>query len=63
MENMKVCWRCLRAIESREGPQATISHNIAMDTLDDICDWCKQTPDEGGFDELYELIHTGTDEK
>ena len=56
MENMKVCWHCLLGIESREGPQATLQHEISLDDQETICDWCKKTADEGGFDLLYELV-------
>ena len=52
-----VCKHCLMAIESREGTQATIKHNIddieyLEDENESKCDWC----DETGFTELYELI-------
>lgn len=56
MTNMKVCWHCLRAIESREGAQAVLPHSIDIDDHDSVCDWCGQNPDEGCFDTLYELI-------
>ena len=56
MENLKVCWHCLRAIESREGAQATIQHMIDIDDVDIRCDWCKETADEAGFDALYEIV-------
>ena len=52
-ENMWVCERCLMAIESREGNQATLRHWIDED--DDVeskCDWCEEI----GFDTLYELV-------
>lgn len=52
-----VCKHCLMAIESREGTQATIKHNIddieyLEDENESKCDWCEET----GFTELYELI-------
>lgn len=56
MENLKVCWHCLLAIESREGALATIPHRIDLEDLDIRCDWCKETPEEGGFDVVYEII-------
>ena len=52
-ERLWVCWRCLMAIESREGNQATMRRSV--DEQDDAasrCDWCEDT----GFDTLYELI-------
>ena len=52
-ENLWVCPRCLMAIESREGNQATLKHSVDED--DDVeskCDWCE----ECGFDTLYELV-------
>ncbi len=56
MDNLKVCWHCLLAIESREGTQATIPLNIDPEDPDIRCDWCKETADEAGFDVLYEII-------
>ena len=52
--NMRVCERCLWAIESREGNQATLKHYVddTNDAVESKCDWCK----ECGFDTLYELI-------
>lgn len=56
--NMWVCDRCLAAIESHEGRQPHVAHDIELesDNPDDIeesrCDWC----DEVGFSTLYELI-------
>ena len=48
-----VCERCLMAIESREGNLARkIYRTDEEDELDCTCDWCE----EGGFDELYQLI-------
>lgn len=52
-ENMWVCKKCLMAIVSREGNQATMPHYIdEEDENESKCDWCE----EGGFDVLYELI-------
>ena len=45
-----VCERCLMAIESREGRQAT--YKIYLDDDDPrACDWCE----DDGFTELYEI--------
>lgn len=56
MENLKVCWRCLMAIECHEGKQVTrtiyTDGEYADDPEDTKCDWCE----EYGNDELYELI-------
>ncbi|MBR4889709.1 MAG: hypothetical protein IKU15_00135 [Clostridia bacterium] len=51
---MKVCKRCLEAIECKEGYQPTLKLCIDEDddTQDSKCDWCE----EDGFDILYELI-------
>lgn len=54
---MLVCERCLRAIESREGSQVTIKHDISLENDDancnnSICEWCELE----GFDVLYELL-------
>lgn len=56
MKNLWVCPHCLAAIESREGKQATVCHDIELE-FEDIdksskCDWCEQD----GFSTLYELI-------
>ena len=52
-EYLYVCERCLMAIESREGNFARkIYRTDEEDELDCTCDWCE----EGGFDELYQLI-------
>ena len=52
-ENLWVCDRCLLAIESREGNQATLKHYVdENDDLESKCEWCEET----GFDTLYELI-------
>lgn len=50
-ENLWVCDRCLMAIESHEGKQATFTHHIDEDD-ETPCDWCGETM----FDTLYELI-------
>lgn len=50
--NLRVCERCLMAIESREGTQAILKHYIDTDEEPGFCEWC----DEDGFDVLYELI-------
>lgn len=53
MENLKVCDRCLRAIESREGNQPTLQVYVNEDDkVESTCDWCY----EDGFDVLYEII-------
>lgn len=49
-ENLWVCDRCLMAIESREGNQATLRHYIDEDE-ETLCDWCEEPSDV-----LYELI-------
>lgn len=51
-----VCEHCLWAIESREGEQITHRHHLYEEDGNEICDWCQQTADEGGFDTLYELL-------
>jgi len=56
-EKLWVCERCLMAIESKEGNQATLRHYIDLefdedDTDASKCDWCE----ESDFDTLYELI-------
>ena len=56
MANLKVCWHCLLAIESREGPQVTVRHGIDAEDIDAKCDWCQEAAEAAGFDELYELI-------
>ena len=48
-----VCDHCLAAIESREGNQATLRHDVdENDEKESKCDWCEDT----GFDTLYELV-------
>ena len=52
-EHMYVCGRCLQAIESREGNQATLKHYVDEDDeKQSRCDWCGKF----GLDTLYELI-------
>lgn len=53
---MKLCPHCLLGLESREGVQPVIPVNIDPDDHEIKCDWCGDTADEGGFDELFELI-------
>ena len=51
--NLHVCEKCLMAIESHEGTQATMQHSVdCNDEEESRCDWCQ----ENGFDTLYELI-------
>ena len=48
-----VCDRCLMAIESHEGNQATLLHYVdENDDEESKCEWCGEI----GFDTLYELI-------
>ena len=57
-ETMWVCDHCLAAIESREGNQAILRHDIGLEYDEEDfeemskCDWCE----ENEFDTLYELI-------
>lgn len=57
-KNLWVCSHCLMAIESHEGNQIALCHNIDLEydeeEFDEMstCDWCE----ENGFDTLYELI-------
>ena len=55
-KTMRVCLHCLLAIESREGSQATQRIPIDPDDYVSKCEWCGETADEGGFDELHEII-------
>ena len=48
--NLRVCSRCLAAIESKEGPQVVIKRPV--EEPDDVCEWCRCE----GFDVLYEFI-------
>lgn len=57
-EKLWVCRQCLMAIESHEGRQTILTHDIELeydeedfDTMSK-CDWCN----ENGFDKLYELV-------
>ena len=55
---MRVCEHCLMAIESREGHQPTLRHDIELEYDDEQfdemskCDWCE----DYGFTTLFELI-------
>lgn len=49
---MKVCDRCLMAIESKEGKQLTIERHWDGESEDFGCDWCG----EDMFDKLHELV-------
>lgn len=56
-ENLWVCKHCLSAIQSHEGNQVTIAHDIDLEfdernEENSKCDWCKQIDN----DVLYELI-------
>lgn len=52
-ETLWVCDRCLMAIESREGNQATLRHRVdEEDPEESKCEWCE----EWGFDVLFELV-------
>lgn len=52
-EKLWICERCLMAIESREGNQATMRHYVDEDDENESkCEWCG----EHGFDTLYELV-------
>jgi hypothetical protein len=57
-KTMWVCEHCLMAIESREGNQAILKHDIELEFDEEDfdgaskCDWCE----ESGHDTLYELI-------
>ena len=53
MEKLKVCDRCLEAIESHDGRQATLTIYIDDEApeIESTCDWCK----ESGFDVLHEI--------
>lgn len=60
MERKKIwmCPQCLATIESHEGRQAILRHDIELEfdeeDFDEMskCDWCEQD----GFTTLYELI-------
>ena len=57
-KTMWVCKYCLMAIESREGRQAILAHDIELECDEEDfdkmskCDWCG----ESGNHTLYELI-------
>ena len=57
-EKLWVCSQCLAAIESHEGNQSILCHDIDFEydeeEFDEMskCDWCGEI----GFDTLYELI-------
>lgn len=57
MVNLRLCPHCVLGLESREGPQPVIPVSIDPDDIEAKCDWCGDTADEGGFDELFELIY------
>lgn len=50
IENMIVCFDCLRAIESREGKVATLEVSFDKDE-GQTCEWCGDDIEEG-----YEII-------
>lgn len=56
-KNLWICPYCLMAIESHEGNQATLRHDIGLEydeeEFDEMskCDWCGQV----GYNVLYEL--------
>lgn len=52
-KTLKVCDRCLLAIESHEGKQATLTIYVDDNApeSESTCDWCK----ESGFDVLHEI--------
>lgn len=47
-----VCQRCLSAIISKEGRQRILTHDVELEEISDICDWCGND----GNTELYELL-------
>ena len=48
-----MCSRCLAAIESHEGNQATMEHYVDEDDEEESkCDWCE----ESGFFTLNEIL-------
>ena len=51
-DKLWVCERCLCAISSKEGNQATLVHYVDEEDEESMCDWCEDV----GFDTLYELI-------
>lgn len=48
---MKVCERCLWAIESREGNQRSIKHWIDEDEQI-VCEWCENTIENDSYYEI-----------
>ena len=50
-KKLLVCEFCLRGIESREGKQSVIVHEVEAEGIDSKCMWCE----EEGFEELYEI--------
>ena len=52
-ENLWVCEHCLLAIESREGNQVVLRHDVDLECDDETskCDWCEEE-----FDTLYEIF-------
>ena len=52
-KTLKVCDRCLMAIESHKGKQATLTIYVDDEApeIESTCDWCK----ESGFDVLHEI--------
>ena len=51
-KTLRVCERCMLAIESREGNQYSKTVYVDEENPEEShCDWC----DEDGFDMLYEL--------
>lgn len=47
-----VCQRCFGAIVSKEGRQPFLTHDVELEEISDICDWCGND----GNTELYELL-------
>lgn len=51
--NLRVCSRCLMAIESREGKQVTRPIYVDSENEEESkCEWCE----DNGFDTLYEFV-------
>ena len=52
MEKLKVCDRCLEAIESHDGKQATLTIYVDEENeQESTCNWCN----ENGFSVLHEI--------
>ena len=52
MEKLKVCDRCLEAIESHDGKQATLTIYVDEENeQESACNWCN----ENGFSVLHEI--------